>query len=60
MSYMDPTVRMTEDSPELADGDRGFTMTYRHWFVISLLILMNVVIFGCLLLAALDRIRVGF
>jgi hypothetical protein len=25
-------------------------MTYRQWFVVSLLILINVIVFGCLIL----------
>lgn len=35
-------------------------MTYRHWFVISTLILFNVVIFGCMFLVALGKVRTGF
>ncbi len=35
-------------------------MTYRHYFVISLLVLFNVMIFGCLFLVAFERIRLGF
>jgi hypothetical protein len=35
-------------------------MTYRHWFVIALLLLLNVTIFGCMFLAALGRVRLGF
>ncbi len=34
-------------------------MTYRHWFVISLLVLVNVVLFGCIFLIALQRIHIG-
>ncbi len=35
------------------------TLTYRHWFVISLLVLFNLVIFGCIFLVALGKIRWG-
>lgn len=35
-------------------------MTYRHWFVISVLVFMNVLIFGCMFLIASGRIRAGF
>ncbi len=45
------------DSP---DSGHTFEMTYRHWFVVALLVLMNVVIFGCIFLAAFGKIRVGF
>lgn len=34
-------------------------LTYRHWFFISLLILINVVIFGCLILAMFGRVYFG-
>jgi hypothetical protein len=34
-------------------------LTYRHWFVISILILLNVVIFGCVILAALGKVNLG-
>lgn len=35
-------------------------MTYRHWFVIALLALLNVTIFGCMFLVAFGKIRAGF
>ncbi len=35
------------------------TLTYRHWFFISLMILINIVIFGCLLLAVFGRVYFG-
>lgn len=35
------------------------SLTYRHWFVISLLILFNFIIFGCIFLVAMDKIRWG-
>ncbi len=35
-------------------------LTYRHWFVISLLVFFNVMIFGCIFLAATGKIRWGF
>ncbi len=34
-------------------------LSYRHWFFISLLILVNIVIFGCLLLAILGKVYLG-
>jgi hypothetical protein len=34
-------------------------MTYRHWFVISMLILFNVTIFGCVFLIAFQKIHTG-
>lgn len=35
-------------------------MTYRHWFVVAMLVLFNVLIFGCMFLIAMGRIRSGF
>ena len=35
-------------------------MTWRHWFVVSVLLFMNVFIFGCMLLVALQKVRLGF
>ena len=35
------------------------TLTYRHWFVISMLLLFNLIIFGCIFLVAMDKIRWG-
>ena len=35
------------------------SLTYRHWFFISLLILVNVLIFGCLLLAIFGKVNLG-
>lgn len=34
-------------------------LTYRHWFFISLLILVNVIIFGCVLLAVFGKVYFG-
>ena len=34
-------------------------LNYRHWFLISLLILVNVVIFGMLFLAMLGKMYFG-
>jgi len=34
-------------------------LSYRHWFFISLLILINVVIFGCVLLAVFGKLYLG-
>ena len=36
----------------------GFT--YRHWFVIALLLLFNVIVFGCVFLVAFDKVRLAF
>lgn len=35
------------------------TLTYRHWFFISIMILINIVIFGCLLLAVSGKVYFG-
>lgn len=35
-------------------------MTWRHWFVVSILLFMNVFIFGCMILVALGRVRPVF
>ncbi len=32
-------------------------LSYRHWFVIALLVLLNVVIVGCVLLVMFDKMR---
>jgi hypothetical protein len=34
-------------------------LTYRHWFLISVLILINVLIFGCLFLAIFGKVYFG-
>ena len=34
-------------------------LTYRHWFMITLMILVNVIIFGCMILAVTGKIFVG-
>ena len=34
-------------------------LEYRHWFFISLLILINVIVFGCLLLAIFGKVYIG-
>ncbi len=61
MDSISPSFR-GEDNPsetyDTAEGG-GFTMTYRHWFVVALLVLMNVIIFGCIFLAAFGKIRLG-
>lgn len=33
--------------------------SYRHWFFISVLILINVLIFGCLILAMFGKVYFG-
>ena len=35
-------------------------MTWRHWFVVSMLLFLNVLIFGCMFLIALGRVRAVF
>jgi hypothetical protein len=40
--------------------DQGpLNLSYQNWFVISLLVLVNVVIFGCLVLAVAGKIYFG-
>jgi hypothetical protein len=34
-------------------------LTYRHWFVIALMVLINILLFGCLILAIAGKIIVG-
>ncbi len=34
-------------------------LSYRHWFFLSLMVLFNVIIFGCLVLAIFGRISFG-
>ncbi len=34
-------------------------LTYRHWFFLALLLLLNVSIFGCFVLAFLGRVYLG-
>jgi hypothetical protein len=34
-------------------------LTYRHWLFVSILILINVVIFGCLFLAIAGKVSLG-
>ncbi len=35
-------------------------MTYRHWFAVGILALVNLLIFGCIFLVAFNKIHVGF
>lgn len=35
-------------------------MTYRHWFIISILILFNAAIFGCIFLVIFGKIHPAF
>lgn len=35
------------------------TLTYRHWFFIALLVLINVIIFGCVILAVTEKLYFG-
>ncbi len=51
--------KAVEAEPEPELKETTLNLTYRHWFVISLLILFNVAIFGCIFLIALGRIRWG-
>jgi hypothetical protein len=34
-------------------------LTYKHWFFISLLVFVNVIIFGCVVLAAAGKMYFG-
>jgi hypothetical protein len=34
-------------------------LTYRHWFFISLLVLFNVIIFGCVILVLFGKVYLG-
>jgi hypothetical protein len=34
-------------------------LSYRHWFYIALLILINVIIFGCVALALTEKMYFG-
>jgi hypothetical protein len=35
------------------------TLTYRHWFFIALLVLINVIIFGCVILVMTEKMYFG-
>ncbi len=35
------------------------SLTWRHWFFISLLALINVIVFGCLILMVAGKMYVG-
>ncbi len=39
--------------------ERESVFTYRHWFVISVLLLLNVIVFGCIFLVLMGKIRWG-
>ncbi len=32
-------------------------LTYRHWFFLALLILVNIAIFGCVVLALFEKVQ---
>ncbi|CAG0952519.1 hypothetical protein ANRL3_00333 [Anaerolineae bacterium] len=34
-------------------------LSYRDWFIISLLVLVNIILFGCVLLAIMERVYFG-
>ena len=40
-------------------GENPGGLSYRHWFFISLLILINVVFIGCLILAVTGKMFFG-
>lgn len=40
-------------------SERPNTLTYRHWFFIALLVLINVIIFGCVILAMAEKMYFG-
>ena len=61
MSSIIPSLRESAaNNPEVPEAPRELGLNYRHWFVVSLLILLNVAIFGCLMLAVSGKIRLGF
>ncbi len=35
------------------------TLTYRHWFFLALMLLLNVSIFGCFVLALFGKVYLG-
>lgn len=37
----------------------GPNLSYRHWFFIALLVLINVIIFGCVLLVMMEKMYFG-
>ncbi len=57
MSAIFPGLTPTEYEPEPQSGYREHGLTYRHWFIIALMLLFNVIIFGCIFLAVLGRIN---
>ena len=61
MSSIIPSLRESAtNSPEMNEAPADFALTYRHWFVVSLLVFLNVTIFGCVFLAILGKVRLGF
>ncbi len=58
-SYFPGLGDKVEAEPEVTPEVSQITLTYRHWFIIALLILFNLVIFGCIFLVAMGRIRWG-
>lgn len=34
-------------------------LTYRHWFLISLLVFFNITVFGCFFLAVFGKVAFG-
>ncbi len=60
MDSLTPSFQGEDNPSESYESEgSGFSMTYRHWFVVALLLLMNVLIFGCIFLAAFGKIRLG-
>ncbi len=59
---MASTLRSLSEKAIQAENDeleRQSLLTYRHWFVISLLFMFNVMVFGFIILVLLGKIRWG-
>ncbi len=59
---MASTLRSLSEKAIQAENDeleRQSLLTYRHWFVISLLFMFNVTVFGFIFLVLLGKIRWG-
>ncbi len=59
MSSYFPGLGEKVEAEEASTEVSHLTLTYRHWFVISMLLLFNLVIFGCIFLVAMGKIRWG-
>ncbi len=59
---MASTLRSLSEKAVQAENDeleRESLLTYRHWFVISLLFMFNVMVFGFIFLVLMGKIRWG-